>query len=341
MWSGSFFTVDVFEAVFGFRKRVLFRKLNRFVNFLVDTLLQLVKAGLGDQSAVHEKAFEAVNRIAFLPEFEEFRRHVSGVVMSRMPRHSARLAFDQRRAMPGSRSLDRPSRCIPDGEDVIAIHDLSWQAIGFGAISDILNGHLTFQRRRISILVIVADEDDGRFEDRRHVDAFVPIAAARCAVAEETESHAILPAHLEGQADSRRNRNVVAEHTDEGDQILGQIAHVHVAVFAPRRAGLSRHVLRENRTQRHAPNEKRAHVAMGRTDDVILPQINAAADGDGLLTATDIYAANDLALAVELPLNPEFQFPRQLHVIKHGEKSFLGWQSYRWYRVPRQRVCLH
>src|SRR5262249_52504281 len=87
--------------------------------------------------------------------------------------------------------------------------------------------------------------------------------------------------------------------------------------------GLASHVLRQYRAQRHSADEERPHVAMGRTYNVILPQIDAAADRDRFLTASNIHTANNFPLPVELAFDPEFQFPCQLHVIKHVEESLI------------------
>ena len=113
---------------------------------------------------------------------------------------------------------------------------------------------------------------------------------------------------------------------------------MHVAVFAARRPGFAGHVLPENRAQRHAANQECAHVAMRRANDVVLPQVDAASYRDGFLATTDVHATDDLALAIQFPLDPELQFSRQLHVEEHVEKRFLGWKSDRWYRVPGERV---
>src|SRR5262249_41630260 len=52
----------------------------------------------------------------------------------------------------------------------------------------------------------------------------------------------------------------------------------------------------------------------------------------------DIHATDNLPLAIQFPLDSEFQLARKLHVIEHVEKRFLGWKSDRWYCVPCERV---
>src|SRR3989442_14649919 len=113
---------------------------------------------------------------------------------------------------------------------------------------------------------------------------------------------------------------------------------MHVAVLAASGSGFARHVLRENGAQRHATNQECSHVAMRRADDIILPQVDAASYRDGFLSAPHVHTTDDLALTIQFPLDPEFQLARQLHVMEHVEKCFLGWKSDRWYCVPCERV---
>src|SRR5207245_11227738 len=100
-------------------------------------------------------------------------------------------------------------------------------------------GHLTLQRRGVGVLIVIADEDNRYLPYRRHVDAFVPIAAAGGSIAEETRDNATLTTHLHRQANSCGDRHVVAKHADEGDQAFRQIAHCQVSSFAARASGLS------------------------------------------------------------------------------------------------------
>src|SRR5262249_17113940 len=151
----------------------------------------------------------------------------------------------------------------------------------------------TLQRRRVRVLIVIADEDDGYLPDRRHVNAFVPIAAARGSITEEAKGNAILTAHLHGEANSCGDRNVVAKHADKGDQGFRQFTHVDVSFFAARGTGLARHILREDGAQRHSANEESSHIAVRWTNDVIPPQINAATHRDGFLATADVYAADD------------------------------------------------
>ena len=220
---------------------------------------------------------------------------------------------------PPARVFDRALRCVPHRKDVIAVDDFSGHAVGRCAVGNIFHGHLPFQRRRVGVLVVVADKHDRAFHDGRHVQAFVPVSAAGGAIAERAHHHAVLAAHFERQADSGRHRNVVSQHADKGDEVMLQTAHVHVGVFALGRSGLLAHVLGEYGSQRHAANQECSHIPMRRTNDVVGPKVDAAADRDGLLAAADIDAADNLALPVELALDAVLQLADNLHVIEDFE----------------------
>src|SRR5262249_4465583 len=162
--------------------------------------------------------FKPIDRIALFPKLEQFGWNIAGVVVRRMSRHSECLAFDQCRATPGTCPLDGAGCSIPDREDVVAVHDFAGHSIGFSTVGYVFNRHLPLQRCRVSVLIVVADKDNRHFEDRSHIDAFVPVAAAGGAVTKETERNSILTAHFEREADSCRHWYVVPKHAHERDQ---------------------------------------------------------------------------------------------------------------------------
>ena len=305
---------------------------------MIDPRLQLIDSGRRDQATISEKMFKPVDRIAFLPILEKFRRYISGIIVSRMTRHAECFAFDQSRTLPGTRTFDRAGCRFPNSQNVVAIHNLAGQTICFGTIRNIFDGHLAFQRRGVGVLIVITDEDNRHLPNRRDVDTLVPIAAAGCSVAKEAKDDAVLAAHLHRKADPGRNRNVVTKHADKGDQIFRQIAHVHVAFFAARGTGLTRHILRKDGAQRHSTNEESSHVAMRWTNHVVLPQVDAATYRDRFLTAPDVYTTDNFSLTIKFPLDPELEFARELHVIQHVEEGLFSRKSDRRYGIPGERL---
>src|SRR5438093_10238021 len=106
-WSGAYaisglLVIDIFQALFRLGKRILFCKLDRVINFMIDPRLQLIDSGRRDQATISEKMFKPVDRIAFLPILEKFRRYISGIIVSRMTRHAECFAFDKSRTLPGT-----------------------------------------------------------------------------------------------------------------------------------------------------------------------------------------------------------------------------------------------
>ena len=99
---------------------------------------------------------------------------------------------------------------------------------------------------------------------------------------------------------------------------------MHVSFFTASRTGFAGHILCKDSAQRHSANEESAHIAVRWTNDVVRPQINTATHRDGFLTAADVHSADDLSLPIELPLDPEFELARQLHVIQHVEQALVG-----------------
>src|SRR6516225_6686809 len=153
-----------------------------------------------------------MDRIPFFPELEQFGRDVAGVIVRGMAGHPERFAFDERRSMAGASAFDRPGRGVPNSQDIVPVNDLSRHSVSVGAVRDVFDRHLALQWRGVGVLVVIADKNNRDPENGSHVDAFMPVPAARGAVAEITKSHTILASHFEGESDSRRYRYIVSKH---------------------------------------------------------------------------------------------------------------------------------
>src|SRR5262249_40808857 len=159
---------------------------------MIDPRLQLIDSGCRDQTTIGEKTFKPVDRIAYFPILEKFRRYISGIIVSRMTRHAECFAFDQSRTLPGTRTFDRAGCRFPNSQNVVAVHNLAGQTICLGTIRNIFDGHLAFQRRGVGVLVVIADEDNRYLPNRSDVDTLVPIAAAGGSIAEKAKGDAVL-----------------------------------------------------------------------------------------------------------------------------------------------------
>ena len=81
----------------------------------------------------------------------------------------------------------RTVRRMIDREHVVAVHDLRGNAIAGAAIGDVRARHLHLERRRVGVLVVVADVARAELLHGGEIDALVPVAAAGGAVAEIAE----------------------------------------------------------------------------------------------------------------------------------------------------------
>lgn len=153
------------------------------------------------------------------------------------------------------------------------------------------------------------------------------VASTRSSVAGSGKGHAGLSSDLEGQRRACGDRHVVGQMADESDHPAFQIAHMNIAVFSFGRATLLAEVLGDDFSGGKAANEKRAHIAVKRRNDVIRPQRRGITDGDRLHPMTRIDAADDAALPVERA-DPVFQASRQPEVVVHIEEvaafDFIG-----------------
>ena len=163
---------------------------------------------------------------------EHVLRDVEGVVVDGVALHAQRQALEQRRAAALARLLDRALGLAVDGEHVVAVDDDALEAVGLGAVGDVLGRVLEVGRRRVGPLVVVADEDDRQLAHAGEVHRLVRVAARGGALAEPADRDALLLADPEGEraADGdRQHRRQVADHREQAEVRVG---HVDVAVPA-------------------------------------------------------------------------------------------------------------
>ena len=149
---------------------------------------------------------EALDRVALRPLLEQLARDVERVVVDGVALHAQRQALDQRRAAALARLLDRAPRLAVDGEHVGAVDDDALEAVGLGAVGEVLDRVLEVGRRRVRPLVVVADEDDRQLAHAGEVHRLVRVAARRGALAEPADRDAALLADPEGERAADRDR---------------------------------------------------------------------------------------------------------------------------------------
>ena len=146
------------------------------------------------------------------------------------------------------------------------------------------------------------------------------VAAGRAAVAEPAERDARLVAHAEGEraADcDGQHRGQVRDHRQRAE---ADVAEVHVAVAAARRAVAAAEVLGDDPPRRHAAHDVHAEVALGRAADVLGRHRPGHADGGGLVAAAGVERAGDPALPVQgvaALLDGAGQQHRAIHPAQH------------------------
>jgi hypothetical protein len=127
----------------------------------------------------------------------------------------------------------------------------------------------------------------------------VRVAPRGGALAEPADRDALLVPDPESEGAADRDREHRRQVADHGDQPQARVGHVHVAVLALRRAVAPAHVLRENAPRLDAARDVDAHVAMQWRADVVGAHRGGDPDRRGLVAATGVERARDLALPVE------------------------------------------
>ena len=241
----------------------------------------------------------ALDRIALRPLCPQLAGDVGGVVVRSVALHPERDALEQRRAIPLARLLDRPRRLAVDGEDVGAVHDHPLEAVGRGAVGDVLGGELEAGGGRVGPLVVVADEHDREAAHTGEVQRLVDCADDRGAFAEPRHRNALLAANPEGEglADrDRHHRTHVADHRHHAEAGIGEM---HIGVAATRGTVDAAHVLRQDPPRLEPADDVHRHVPLRRRGDVLWTKSQPGADRGALVPAARVEAAGDLALLVE------------------------------------------
>jgi hypothetical protein len=131
------------------------------------------------------------------------------------------------------------------------------------------------------------------------VQRFVEVARIARALAEVGDDDVVGFLHLEGEAETGRDRQARSQHA----RIAENAQRGHAAVqrrVAPFRqpGGLGEH-LRHHHLRLDPLHQKRSEVAVQRADEILFPQPEAGADDDGFLTDAGVDAAADFALLDE------------------------------------------
>ena len=234
-----------------------------------------------------------------------------GGVVRGVARHAESLALQEVRSVARTRMLDGAPGGFVDRQHVVAVHDFGRHVVGRAAVGHVGAGHLQGDRRRVGVLVVVADEHHRQLLHGGEVHALVPVAAAGRAFAEIGKDHAVLALIAERQSGARRYRNGGRQGADDGNDVEVQIAHVHVGVAAAGDAAGAPHVLCQDAAGSDAADEKHGHVAVGREQNVVRLGRERGAHRDGFLPASHVDAADDLALAVELALDAVFHLAHE------------------------------
>lgn len=288
---------DPLEGLMRIGQGTLLRKIDRVFDLLEHPDLNRPH-GFFRHLALAKGPLEALDGIFTAPLLEEFPRHVGGIIVFRMTPHTHRLTLDEGRpsATAGSRR-GIPGRLV-DGQDIVAVDDLRGETVRLGPISNMRDRHLSGEGNRVGILIIVADEDDGKSQDGGQVESLVEIASARCPVATVRDGDAWLASNLKGQRRACGHGDPIGHRTDEADDVATEVTEVDIAVLASRESRASPEILGHVFLRLHPLDKVGAEISVGWGNDVPGLQRTRASDGDRLFPGADIATPEDPSLTV-------------------------------------------
>ena len=212
------------------------------------------------------------------------------------------LALDQRRAVAPAGVAHRGVDRGVDVEGVVAVDDDAAEAVGVGAVGDVVDRRLRRHRHRDGVAVVLADEHHRELVDAGEVERLVEVALGGGALAEVADDHPVLAAELGGVGEAGGVGELGRDRGRAGDDVaLGPAPVVrHLASAAVRIVGPRQHG-QEDLLHGHAEGEHHAGVAVVGEDDVVAgPQRPGRADLHALVALAG-HDEGRLAHAVQRP----------------------------------------
>ena len=209
--------------------------------------------------------------------------------------------FDEDRAFTIAGSVDRFFGGPVHRDYIVAVHHVTGDSIGLGAIGQIFQRHLPLHRRRIGPLIIFQHQHKGSFLHGGKIQAFMKDAGGAAAIADPSHRHNFLAEITASDGHTGHHRNQIAQHGNGRDDVqIFQIAEVAGAVLALGGRIILGHVLHENVARRNAFYEERSDVADHWREPVFFLQRVSRADGDRFLAEAGIQSADNFILAEQL-----------------------------------------
>ena len=227
--------------------------------------------------------------------------NVRGGVVDGVAFHAHHLGFDQGGAFAAVGALDGFVGGVVDLAGVGAVDDDAGDAVSDGAFGEVFAAVLHVGRRGVGPEIVFDEEHEAEILHGGEVDAFVGDAGGLAAVADVGHDGDVAALQARAQRDAGEHGNQIAEHGDGRDHVaLFDVAEVRGAVAAAGgRIGLG-HVLHHDVAGGEAADQQRALVADHGREPVVLVERVGGGAGAGFLSESEVDAADDLALLVEI-----------------------------------------
>jgi hypothetical protein len=254
--------IDALIGGFRRRHRGIFGELAVLFEEGDDFVFDFFFAFAVEEFFVDEEFFIDDDGVALFPVSTLIFGNVFGGIVLGVAAAPKRFGFDEDRTFAGAGAFDGFFGGGVNGDNIVAIDDVTGDAVGFGAIGKIFDGDLAAHGRGIGPQIIFENENERGFLGGGEIQAFVEDASGAAAVADPGHGHDFLAKVAAGHGYAGHDGDEIAEHGDWRDDVeIIEIAKVAGAVFAFCGRGVLGHVLGENIARRDAFYEERADVA--------------------------------------------------------------------------------
>ena len=172
-----------------------------------------------------------------------------------MGHQAFQLHFQQDRPLAAG-VVDGLAGDLVGSQQVQAVHDDAGEAVSFGPIGHVANGHLHALGHGNGVTVVLADENHGQLVDAGEVHGFVGLALAGGAVAEIHERNPSVTLHFAGQGVPHGLGEAGSNHVGKLDDVVLQVGALEgelagVAIGVALLAHKGQHYLGGSKTGAH------------------------------------------------------------------------------------------
>src|SRR5262249_44864872 len=225
---------------------------------------------------------------------------------------SISLALDQGRPFARPCPSDCFGRVLVDLEDIVAVDDMSRNAVGLRTDRDVLHRGNRLHGGEFTESVVLTCEDHRQLPYRGEVQRFMKSAFVGCAVSEEARADIVFTRDYRSECGAGRDWQPGADNPVGAEDTERVIDDVHRSALTLAVAAALAKDLRHHTVEASALCQQMAMAAMSGGNAIGLAQCGANAGGAGLLADRNMHESRNFVGQCQIA-HLRFELPDSLH----------------------------